>query len=178
MVFTSTRSGDLELYTCALDGTDVVQVTNELGYDGGAFFSPDGSQLIWRASRPKTDDEVAHYKELLAKGLVEPTAMELFIANADGTDARQLTDLGGANWAPLFPSRRQARPVLKQPQDGGLSLQHFHDQHGWNGTHTNHLRQCVRFIPHVLARWKAHRLFIQSKQRPHTQHQRICRRLG
>ena len=102
MVFTSTRSGDLELYTCALDGSDVVQVTNELGYDGGAFFSPDGSQLIWRASRPKTDEEVAHYTELLAKGLVEPTAMELFIANADGTDARQLTDLGGANWAPYF----------------------------------------------------------------------------
>ena len=102
MVFTSTRSGDLELYTCALDGSNVMQVTNELGYDGGAFFSPDGSQLIWRASRPKTDEEVAHYTELLAKGLVEPTAMELFMANADGTDARQLTDLGGANWAPYF----------------------------------------------------------------------------
>ena len=67
MVFTSTRNGDMELYTCALDGSDVVQVTSELGYDGGAFFSPDGSQLIWRASRPKTDEEVAHYTELLAK---------------------------------------------------------------------------------------------------------------
>lgn len=102
MVFTSTRSGDLELYTCALDGSDVKQVTNELGYDGGAFFSPDGSQLIWRASRPKTEEEVAHYKGLLAQGLVEPTDMELFIANADGSNARQLTDLGGANWAPYF----------------------------------------------------------------------------
>ena len=102
MVFTSTRSGDLELYTCDLDGGDIVQVTNELGYDGGAFFSPDGQKLIWRASRPKTEEDVKHYKELLTKGLVEPTAMELFIANVDGSDMRQLTNLGGANWAPFF----------------------------------------------------------------------------
>jgi Tol biopolymer transport system component len=102
MVFTSTRSGDLELYTCNLDGSDVVQVTDELGYDGGAFFSPDGSQLIWRASRPVEPSEVEHYTELLKNGLVEPTSMELFIANADGSNARQLTDLGGANWAPFF----------------------------------------------------------------------------
>jgi len=102
MVFTSTRSGDLELYTCNLDGSDVVQITDELGYDGGAFFSPDGTKLIWRASRPRSKAEVEHYTSLLAKGLVEPTAMELYIANVDGSEMRQLTDLGGANWAPFF----------------------------------------------------------------------------
>ena len=108
MVFTSTRSGDLELYTCNIDGSDVIQVTNELGYDGGAFFSPDGSQLIWRASRPSEPEEIEHYRELLSNGLVEPTAMELFIADADGSNARQLTNLGGANWAPFFhPSGNQ-----------------------------------------------------------------------
>ncbi|MFZ8836118.1 MAG: TolB family protein [Flavobacteriales bacterium] len=108
MVFTSMRSGDLELYTCDLDGGNVVQITNELGYDGGAFFSPDGSQLIWRASRPTEEQEVTHYKDLLSKGLVEPTSMELFIANADGTEQRQLTHLGGANWAPFFHPNGQS----------------------------------------------------------------------
>ncbi|MDP6386229.1 MAG: hypothetical protein QGI93_08560, partial [Planctomycetota bacterium] len=39
LVFTSTRSGDIELWTCNVDGSDVRQVTNEPGYDGGAFFS-------------------------------------------------------------------------------------------------------------------------------------------
>ena len=38
IVFTSIRSGDLELYTCDIDGNNVKQVTNEIGYDGGAFF--------------------------------------------------------------------------------------------------------------------------------------------
>lgn len=102
IVFTSTRSGDLELYTMNTDGSDVVQITDELGYDGGAFFSPDGSKLVWRASRPKTEEEVTTYQDLLGKGLVQPGALELFVANADGSDKRQVTHLGGANWAPFF----------------------------------------------------------------------------
>ena len=102
IVFTSMRSGDLELYTMNLDGSDVKQITNELGYDGGAFFSPDGTQLIFRSSRPKTEEEIKNYKDLLAQGLVEPTEMELYICNADGSNLKQLTDLGNANWSPFF----------------------------------------------------------------------------
>ncbi|MEB2774699.1 hypothetical protein SYJ56_05245 [Algoriphagus sp. D3-2-R+10] len=102
IVFTSIRSGDLELYTMNIDGTDVKQITSDLGYDGGAFFSPDGSKIIWRASRPTSDEDVKEYKDLLAEGLVMPTSMELFVANADGTDAKKITDLGKANWAPFF----------------------------------------------------------------------------
>lgn len=102
IVFTSIRSGDLELYTMDLDGKNVKQITDELGYDGGAFFSPDGSKLIFRASRPKTEAAIKEYKDLLAQGLVQPTEMELFICNADGSDLRQLTHLGNANWAPFF----------------------------------------------------------------------------
>ncbi len=102
IVFTSMRSGDLELYTMNLDGSDVKQITNELGYDGGAFFSPDGTKLIFRASRPKTPAEIKEYKDLLAQGLVQPTEMELFICDADGGNMKQLTNLGNANWSPFF----------------------------------------------------------------------------
>ncbi len=102
IVFTSTRSGDLELFTMNIDGTDVKQVTHELGYDGGAFFSPDGTKLIFRSSRPKTNEAIKEYKELLAQGLVKPTNMELYICNVDGSDLRKITNLGAANWAPFF----------------------------------------------------------------------------
>ncbi|WP_420318364.1 TolB family protein [Ekhidna sp.] len=102
IIFTSTRSGDLELYTMNLDGSDVVQITDELGYDGGAFFSPDGSKIVWRASRPQSEEEIVEYKGLLAQGLVQPTKMELYVANADGSEARKITSLGNANWAPFF----------------------------------------------------------------------------
>lgn len=102
IVFTSTRNGDIDLYTMNIDGSDVKQITFELGYDGGAFFSPDGTKLIFRSSRPKTEEEIAEYKQLLSEGLVQPTEMELYLCNADGSDLRQLTHLGNANWSPFF----------------------------------------------------------------------------
>lgn len=102
IVFTSTRSGDLELYTMNIDGSDVKQITNGLGYDGGAFFSPDSKKLVFRASRPKTEEEVKNYKDLLAQNLVQPTDLEIFVCNTDGSDLKQITQLGGANWAPYF----------------------------------------------------------------------------
>ena len=102
IVFTSTRSGDLELYTMYPDGSNVQQVTKDLGYDGGAFFSPDSKKLVFRASRPTAPEDVKTYKELLAKGLVQPTNMEIFTCNVDGSDLKQITNLGGANWAPYF----------------------------------------------------------------------------
>ncbi len=102
MVFTSVRNGDLDLYTMDLKGKKIKQITNTLGYDGGAWFSPDGSKIIWRASRPTTPDEIKEYKELLAENLVAPTHMEVWIANADGTNAHQVTFLEQANWAPNF----------------------------------------------------------------------------
>lgn len=105
IVFTSTRSGDLELWTMDIDGSNQKQVTNGLGYDGGAFFSPDSKKLVFRASRPKTEEEVKTYKALLAQGLVQPTALEIFTCDVDGSDLKQITNLGGANWAPyMHPS--------------------------------------------------------------------------
>jgi TolB protein len=102
IVFTSDRTGDLELYTMDVDGSNVVQVTSGLGYDGGAFFSPDGKQLVFRASRPQTEEEKETYKSLLAQGLVQPSEMEIYICDIDGSNLRQITNLGGANWAPYF----------------------------------------------------------------------------
>lgn len=102
IVFTSTRSGDLELWTMNIDGTDVRQVTNELGYDGGAFFSPDSKKLVFRTSRPKTPEDQQAYKDLLAAGLVQPTNMEVYVCNVDGSEMVKVTNLGGANWAPYF----------------------------------------------------------------------------
>jgi TolB protein len=102
MVFTSVRDGDLDLYVMDLSSFKVKRITHELGYDGGAWFSPDGKQIIWRASRPKTADEIAEYKNLLKENLVAPTQMEVWIADADGRHARQITHYGQANWAPNF----------------------------------------------------------------------------
>lgn len=102
ILFTSTRGGDLDLWIMNIDGSNPHQVTHELGYDGGAFFSADGSKIVFRASRPKTPEEIKDYKDLLAQGLVAPVNMEIYTCNADGSDMKQITNLGKANWAPYF----------------------------------------------------------------------------
>lgn len=102
IVFTSERDGDLDLYSMALDGSDVRRLTNRLGYDGGAFFSSDGSRIVWRADYPETPAAIADYRSLLAQHLIRPTTLELWVANADGSDARQITHLGAASFAPFF----------------------------------------------------------------------------
>ena len=102
MIYTSTKDGDIDLYVMDLKSGKEKKVTHLLGYDGGAWFSPDGKKIIWRASRPKTETEVKEYKDLLAEGLVAPTNMEVWVANADGTNAKQVSSFGQANWAPAY----------------------------------------------------------------------------
>lgn len=101
IVFTSVRDGDLELYRMDKNGGNVKRLTNTPGYDGGAFFNADCTQIVWRASRP-TGDKLADYQRLLKQGLVRPTKLELFVANADGSNARQITYLDAASFAPYW----------------------------------------------------------------------------
>ncbi|MBM3915150.1 MAG: hypothetical protein FJ348_03820 [Sphingomonadales bacterium] len=102
MIYTSTKDGDIELYSMDLATQQEKRITTTLGYDGGAWFSPDGTKIIWRASRPTTPEQIGEYKELLAQDLVAPTNMEVWVANADGSNPRQVTQYGQANWAPVF----------------------------------------------------------------------------
>jgi Tol biopolymer transport system component len=108
IVFTSVRDGDVDLYRMDRDGKNVKRLTFDAGYDGGAFFNADCSKIVWRASRPKPGPELDSYKELLGQGLVRPTQLELYIANADGSDPRQITYLHAASFAPFwFPGRER-----------------------------------------------------------------------
>jgi Tol biopolymer transport system component len=108
IAFTSSRDGDLDIYTMNADGSDVRRLTNTLGYDGGPFFSPDGAWIVYRAHHPSTGEEAARYKALLARDLVEPNEMDLYVMRADGSEQRQITKLGGASFAPaFFPDSRR-----------------------------------------------------------------------
>jgi Tol biopolymer transport system component len=102
IAFTSLRDGDLDIYTMSIDGTDVRRLTTTPGYDGGPFFSPDGSQIVYRAYRPQTPEELKDYQDLLKENLIRPSKLEIFIMNADGSNQRQVTSNGAANFAPFF----------------------------------------------------------------------------
>jgi Tol biopolymer transport system component len=108
IVFTSTRDGDIDLYRMDADGKNVKRLTNTPGYDGGAFFNADCTKIVWRASRPRPGKELDDFKRLLAQNLVRPSKLEIWTANADGSDAQQITYLDAASFAPFWhPSQKR-----------------------------------------------------------------------
>ncbi len=105
IVFTSMRSGDLEIWAMDADGSNPRQLTDDLGYEGGAFFSSDGSKIVYRAFHPRNAEELADYESLLGQNLVRGGRLEVFVMDADGSNKRQVTDNGSSNFAPFFHPR-------------------------------------------------------------------------
>jgi Tol biopolymer transport system component len=108
IIYTSLSSGDLDLWTMSLDGSHKRQITTTFGYDGGPVFSRDGTKIAWRANHPQTSDAKKVYRDLLRDNLTSPMKMELFVADANGKNAQQITNLDCASFAPTFtPDGRQ-----------------------------------------------------------------------
>jgi Tol biopolymer transport system component len=121
IVFTSLRNGDLDIYSMDANGKHVKQLTHELGYDGGPFFSADRKWIVYRAYHPKTEQEIAEYKELLKQNLVRPTTLEIWIMKADGSGKRQLTNLNAASFAPsFFPDGKRIIFATNLGSTGGM----------------------------------------------------------
>jgi TolB protein len=102
IIYTSLGSGDLDLWTMNLDGSHKKQMTRGFGYDGGPVVSRDGSKIAWRANRPQTEETKKVYSDLLRDNLTSPMKMELFVSDADGKNARQITNFNCASFAPTF----------------------------------------------------------------------------
>ncbi len=102
IIFTSMRDGDPALYSMNLDGSNLTRLTHRLGYEGGAFYSLDGSKVVYRAHYPETEEELADYSQLMKDRLLRPMRLEIYIMNADGSDIQKVTNLGAASFAPYF----------------------------------------------------------------------------
>lgn len=73
-----------DIYVMNADGSNVRRLTTEPGYDGGPFFSPDGSRIVWR-----------HFEE---NGMIA----DVWTMKLDGSDKRRLTDFKSMSWAPFY----------------------------------------------------------------------------
>ena len=120
IVFTSVRDGDLDIYSMDVNGQNVRRLTDTPGYDGGPFFSPDGKQIVYRCHHPTDPAQLADYRRLLDQHLVQPSLMEVWVMNADGSQRRQVTRLGCASFAPFFhPSGRKIIFATNYPDPRG-----------------------------------------------------------
>jgi TolB protein len=126
IVFTSLKDGDLDIYTMNVDGSDVKRLTTSPGYDGGPWWSPDGKQIVYRSHHPTDPQELKDYQDLLKQNLVRPNKVELFVMNADGSNQRQITRLGGANFGPSWtPDGKQIIFASNHKNPVGRAAQNF-----------------------------------------------------
>jgi Tol biopolymer transport system component len=95
ILFQSDRSGDVELWTIAIDGSALKKLTSSPGYDGNPSWSPDGKSIAFSSTRDKD--------------------LEIYVMNSDGTGSKRLTtmkgDDGHPHWYPdgsriIFNSER------------------------------------------------------------------------
>ncbi|MCX7877798.1 MAG: hypothetical protein N2510_04055 [Ignavibacteria bacterium] len=124
IVFTSTRDGDIELYSMNPDGSNVKRLTDAPGYDGGAFFSYDGEMIVFRASRFDNENDLNEYRRLLEQGLVRPSKLDIYVMNSDGTNIRRLTNNGAANFGPyFFPDNKRIIFSSNMDDPGGRNFE-------------------------------------------------------
>jgi Tol biopolymer transport system component len=71
-----------EIYLMPAAGGEPRRLTEVPGYDGGPFFFPDGSRIVWR----RFDEN----------GLIA----DVWTMKPDGSDQRRITDFGAMSWAP------------------------------------------------------------------------------
>ena len=76
-----------DIYVMRADGSGQKRLTRTIGYDGGPFFTPDGTRIVWR--------------RFDAQGLIA----DVWTMKPDGSDQKQITDFGSMSWAPyMHPS--------------------------------------------------------------------------
>ena len=82
IVFASARDGNMEIYTCDLDGRNIRRLTNARSIETSPCWSPNGFQIAF------TSDRVGQPK--------------IFVMDADGTKVHQLTFEGGYQDSPAW----------------------------------------------------------------------------
>ena len=74
----------MDIFIMNADGTNVRQLTDVPGYDGGPFFSPDGKKICWR-----------RFSE-------SGVTAEIMTMNLDGSEQKKITRIGAMSWAPFY----------------------------------------------------------------------------
>jgi hypothetical protein len=93
IVFTRLVNDNPELFAMRADGSGVVRLTQEKGYDGGPFFSPDGRRIVYRSDRKGNDLLQVFVSDVVYDRRGNITGIR---------NERQLTNDANVNWGPFW----------------------------------------------------------------------------
>ncbi|HET6512740.1 MAG TPA: hypothetical protein VFH43_11150 [Candidatus Kapabacteria bacterium] len=107
IVFSSTRSGDVDLFLLDLEKNQIRQLTSDEGFEGFARFSPDGKKIVFCAMRAMGDG-VKTYRRTLIGGNVNLSTAEIYVMDLDSNTLTQMTANGALNTQPIFAPSGEA----------------------------------------------------------------------
>src|SRR5262245_4676532 len=109
----------MDIFSCQQDGTQIVQLTKERGYDAEASFSPDGKQIVFCSLRSAYEGAIPAEDNLR---LERDAAWfgDLYLMNADGSNVRRLTHTPGYDGGPFFSPDGQ-RIIWRRFDEQGMN---------------------------------------------------------
>jgi TolB protein len=102
IVFGSQREGNFDVYLMNADGTNLRRLTDRTGYNGGPWFSPDNTKIVWRAWYPETEAEKMQWRDCMEKNYIIAFPLDLWVMNVDGSNKRMILHNGATNFAPSW----------------------------------------------------------------------------
>ena len=152
----------------------MTRLTNRPGPDGGPFFSPDGSQIVFRGRELQPGKELDDYRLLLKESLWRPTSLEIFVMNRDGSNMRQVTSLKGASFAPYwYPDGKRIIFASNHQDPRGRDFELWAINVDGTEPRADHEQPHLRRLPHVLARRQEAGVRQQPPGRTRGRHERV-----
>lgn len=108
---------EMDIFSSFPDGSDIKQLTTELGYDAEGSYSPDGKLIVFSSNRYAYNSKLS--KEEEQKKEVDPSYFcDLYLMNADGSGLKQLTSVPGYDGGPFFSSDGKKITWRRFSEDG------------------------------------------------------------
>ncbi len=93
--------GEFEIYETAIGSGEYRNLTNTQGYDAEGAYSPDGKRIVFASNRQAYDGSMSE-EDRKAFKLDKKFPMEIYLADADGSNVERLTHADGYDGGPFF----------------------------------------------------------------------------